>query len=196
MPNTEERLINGIQDHSLCNLCFSFILIIKHSRIQRVKVNQNSYSNRSVLKLPQKLQEKSLPIIYLKKKKKTTQRTSVLIQHYSFALLRPSFCLISKHPRVQRVKTKQKSNFANSISVERLSLKIPGTTHDQTKRKLDNEHQYDFPQCIKLPQPRKRPNTAALPTVVWPMNLIFNSPGTCRVISILNEVVKSSMMVR
>lgn len=36
-----------------------------------------------------------------------------------------------------------------------------------------------FPQCIKLPAPRKSPKIAALPMVVCPMYLIFISPGTC-----------------
>lgn len=39
--------------------------------------------------------------------------------------------------------------------------------------------QYDFPQCIKLPAPKKRPKIAALPSVVCPIYLIFRSPGTC-----------------
>lgn len=42
-----------------------------------------------------------------------------------------------------------------------------------------NIAQYDFPQCIKLPAPKKRPKMAALPSVVCPICLIFKSPGTC-----------------
>lgn len=45
--------------------------------------------------------------------------------------------------------------------------------------------QYDFPQCIKLPAPKKRPKIAALPSVVCPICLIFNSPGTCMQINAL-----------
>uniref|UniRef100_A0A0V0H5Y2 Putative ovule protein n=1 Tax=Solanum chacoense TaxID=4108 RepID=A0A0V0H5Y2_SOLCH len=51
----------------------------------------------------------------------------------------------------------------------------------ETKRVLvstKRNPQYDFPQCIKLPAPKKRPKMAALPRVVCPMYRIFIKPGT------------------
>lgn len=67
-----------------------------------------------------------------------------------------------------RSHTQNISHVLETGSVKTMSLKSSRNSIwiQKSRTELDRNDQYDFPQCIKLPQPRKRPKIAALPTVV------------------------------